>query len=291
MSTLTLSDADDQKTKPIRQAQGFLNFACAGKIKKSNSKQCDFNMYRLFPVVLLLFSAAFALAEDTNETLVSSYAPYLNGKPWPRWPVIAYVETTSNIWVHPTDPKHFPTMQEICEPDSDFDTVILRLPDGTIYKTYDDPVMGPGLEAVYMGDFNSDGKPDFMALKGGGGCGLAGEYCTGIFAFSDQGSYWLTRVRTMDLSPEDLVIEPATKQFRLVHTSFRSALAIDGQYHSFWVHRFFIWNGTGFREDPAITPIWIQYLYRSNHEPTKLLTPDLKQKAWDEDSDFNDIEW
>lgn len=247
-------------------------------------------MRRFLLIILPLFSTAVAFAE-TNETLVLDYTPYLNGKPWPRWPVIAYVETASNIWVHPTDPKKFPTMQEICEPDSDFDTVILRLPDGTAYKTYDDPVIGPGLDAVYMGDFNNDGKPDFMAIKGGGGCGLAGENCTGIFAFSDGNDYRLTRIRTMDLSPEDLVIDPTTKQFRLIHTSFRAGKATDGRHHSFWVHRFFIWNGVVFQDDTALSPLWIQYLYRSNHESTKLLTPELKQRAWNEDRDFNDIEW
>jgi hypothetical protein len=248
-------------------------------------------MYRLFFfAIVLLFWISRAMA-DTNETATLDYTPYLNGKPWPQWPVVAYVEAASNIWVHPIDPKHFPTMQEIDEPDSDYTKVILRLADGTVYKTYDNLGVGPEFGAVYMGDFNNDGKPDFMAIKGSGGCGLAGDYCTGIFAFSGGNDYQFTRVRTMDLSPEDLVIDSATKQFRLVQTSFRQADTPDGKYHSFWVHRFFIWNGNRFLEDAALPPIWIQYLYRSNHEPTKLLTPALKQKAWDEDPESNNIEW
>jgi hypothetical protein len=81
------------------------------------------------------------------------------------------------------------------------------------------------------------------------------------------------------------VLDPATKQFRLIHTSFRAALSSDGQYHDYWVHRFFQWSDEGFYEDSHLPPIWIQYLNRPNHEPTKLLTPELKKKAWVEDSE------
>ncbi len=236
-------------------------------------------MIRFLCLIVLSFLDVQVLAE-TNETLVADYMPYLNGKPWPCVPVIAYVESTSNTWVHPTDPKHFPTLQEISDPDSDFTTVVLKLLDGTVYKTYNDFVLGPYLAAVYMGDFNNDGRPDFMAIKPGAGNGLAGEYCTGVFAFSDGDNYRFTRIRTMGLEPEDLVLDPVTKQFRLIHTSFRQGMSVDGKDHSFWVHRFFQWDGLDFREDSSLQPIWIQYLNRANHVPTELLTPALKEKAW-----------
>ena len=193
----------------------------------------------------------------------------------------------------PHRPKHFPTIEEICEPNSDFATVILRLPDGTSYKTYNEITPVSEFSEVYLGDFNGDGKPDLMAVKYSGGCGLAAEYCTGVFAFSDgtESNYQFTRIRSMDLSPSSLVIDPATRQFRLVQTSFRQGLATDGRYHSFWVHRFFIWTGNAFIPDTSLPPVWIQYLERSNHEPTKLLTPALEQKVWDEDPDSDNIEW
>jgi len=59
----------------------------------------------------------------------------------------------------------------------------------------------------------------------------------------------------------------------------------------FWIHRFYRWEGVHFDENTDLSPVWIQYLDRPNHVPTKLLTPTLKQKAWDEDPDSNDIEW
>ena len=239
-------------------------------------------MFRFAHLILFPLLVASARA-TTNETLVADYAPYLNGQPWPRVPVTVFVETTSNIWVHPSDPKHFPSVQEIHDADADFTTVVIRFPNGTVYKTYDAFVLGPYLSAVYMGDFNNDGVFDFMAIKPGSGCGLAGEYCTGIFAFSESSDYCFTRITTMGLGPQDLVTDPKTKKFRLIHTSFRQGTSLDGEIHSFWVHRFYKWEGRQFQSDTDLPPMWIQYLYRPNHEVTKLLTPELKAKAWADD--------
>jgi hypothetical protein len=101
------------------------------------------------------------------------YAPFLNGKPWPRFPVVAYVETESNVWVHPLAPKRFPTVTEIHDPDSDSTTTLIHFPDGRQFKTVNaftnQFVVWPFLSAVYSVDFNGDGKPDFVAVKAGSG--------------------------------------------------------------------------------------------------------------------------
>jgi hypothetical protein len=246
----------------------------------------------LVVVILLIFLTVGVAAAGTNDSDTPSYLPYLNGRPWPQIPTIKYVETTSNIWVHPTSPKGFPTVQEIADRDADFATVVIRRPDGTQYKSYNARLLGPYLSAVYIGDFNHDGIPDFMAVKPGVGNGLAGDYCIGVFAFSEGQDYRFTRTWTMDLGPENLIVDPKTKSFRLIHTSFRSALGPDGRYHSFWVHRFFKWEYDRFDEDPELPPVWIQYLSRSNHEPTKMLTPGVKAKAWADDPESQaKIEW
>ena len=220
--------------------------------------------------------------------------PHLNGQPWPRVPVIAYVETKSNIWVHPSAPRRFPVIREIRDENADFTTVVMNLPDGSSLKTYNAPVLGPYLAAVYSGDFNNDGIPDFMAIKPGSGCGIAGEYCVGVFAFSQgkTNDYQFTRVWTMGLGPQNLVLDPKTKTFRLIHTSLRQPKTLDGRYHSFWVHRFYKWDSENLELDSDLAPIWIQYLHRPNHEPTKLLTSKLKAKAWSEEGESESrIEW
>ena len=216
----------------------------------------------------------------TNETLLADYSPFLNGKPWPRFPITEYVEKSSNVWIHPIAPERFATIREVQDADADFTTVVVEFPGGKRFKTYNELVLGPFLSAVYSGDLNGDGKPDFVAVKPGSGCGLAGEYCTGVFAFSNDDGYSFRRISTMGFGPHDLVIDPGTKTFRLIHTSFRSAASADGNYHSFWVHRFFKWQSQHFERDSNLPAVWIQYLYRANHEPTKLLTPLLKAEAW-----------
>jgi hypothetical protein len=245
-----------------------------------------------FCVALAFIFLTTNILAGTNDTEVLSYLPYLNARPWPQIPTTKYVETTLNTWVHPTAPKKYPTVQEIADPDADFATVVIRFPDGSVYKTYNALVLGPYLSAVYMGDFNNDGIPDFRAVKPGCGNGLVGDYCIAVFAFSEGKDYRFTRTWTMDLGPENLVVDPKTKGFRFIHTSFRSVQTQDGRYHSFWVHRFFKWENDRFDEDPDLPPVWIQYLYRSTHEPTKLLTPEIKAKAWADDPESQaKIEW
>lgn len=224
-------------------------------------------------------------------TLVADYTPYLHGQPWPSIPIVRYFEINTNlhIWGHPASPKKFPTMQEVHDSDADFATVILRMPSGEIYKTYNDFVLGPYLAAVYSGDFNGDGVPDFFAIKPTCGNGIAGEQALGVFAFSDgTNGYRFTRVRGWGLGRHSLVMDPVTRTFRFMHTTFCDAEGTDGRYHSFWVHQFYKWEGGNMSLDDKYSAIWIQYLFRTNHEPTKLLTPEIKAKAWAEEQERHD---
>lgn len=228
-------------------------------------------------------------------TLVADYVPSLHGQPWPSLPTVRYVEidTNLNIWGHPAFPKKFPTMQEVHDPDADFATVVVRLPNGEVYKTYNDFVLGPYLAAVYSGDFNGDGVPDFFAIKPTTACGIGGEQALGVFAFSEgTNGYRFTRVHGWGLGRHSLVIDPTTKTFRFMHTTFCPAKGKEGRYHAFWVHRFFEWENGSMRLDEHHPPIWVQYLFRPNHEPTKLLTEQMKAKAWAAERDRLDyIEW
>jgi len=230
-------------------------------------------------------------AAQSFGSFLSKYGPDRNDRPWPRVPLITY-RSVSNLWVHPTNPRNSPTVELRYADDADFSQLILRFPDSRVLKTYCDAAPSPFAEEVYSGDLNGDGIPDFVMVKPGSGCGLAAENCTGVFAFSEDKSYRFTRIHTMGLGVHSLVIDPHSKAFRLIHTSFHSGKTTDGRYHSFWVHRFFEWNGVAFCQDAKIPPVWIQYLYRPNHEPTKLLTPALKVKIWQEDNEADSaIEW
>ena len=81
-----------------------------------------YTTHLLWPLFMVM-AFAVDLGATTNETITADFAPFLNGKPWPPFPVVAYRETASNIWVHPLALKQFPTVTEIHDPDSDFTTV------------------------------------------------------------------------------------------------------------------------------------------------------------------------
>ena len=241
---------------------------------------------RLLLVILCALTQATAYAQSF-EKFLSGYEPLLDGHAWPRVAVVAYTNV-AGIWVNPAKSKDFPTIKRESVKDADFTILTLQCPDGRTFRTYCDAALCASAEEVYSGDFNGDGIPDFLMVKPGSGCGLAAEYCTGVFAFSNGKDYQFTRIRTMGLGPHNLVLDPATKSFRLIHTSFLSAMSTDGRDHSYWVHQFYEWNGTSFRLDPKISPVWIQFLTRTNHEPTKLLAPEAKAKLWTQDTS---IEW
>src|SRR5437016_3611942 len=121
-------------------------------------------------------------------SFLSDYAPLRDGRPWPRLPLVMYT-SASNIWVHPTSPLSSPTVELRYDDDSDFASLLLRFPDGRVFKTYCDAAPSPFQEEVYSGDLNGDGIPDVVMIKPGSGCGLAAEYCTGVFAFSEDKRY------------------------------------------------------------------------------------------------------
>lgn len=247
---------------------------------------------KIFLCLLLVSFGQEMVWGATNETIVENYTPFLNGQPWPRFPLTAYVNTQSNTWVHPLAPKKSSTIREVHDDDADFITLIIQTPDGKLQKTYVNFVLGPYLSAVYSADLNQDGIPDFIVIKPGSGCGLAAEYCTGVFAFSNGKGYQFTRITTMGLGPHSLILDPKTKGFRLMHTSFCQSPSLDGKTHSFWVHRFYKWEDGLFQRDEDFQTEWIQYLNRPNHRATKLLTPELKTKAWRDSAESErSIEW
>ncbi len=234
-----------------------------------------------FFIFIILLSCFTANAQAASfGDYIAGYHPYLNGKPYSKIPVVAYVRQNEGKWVHPTEQTKHPTVELTVEKDSDFAVFVLKLPDGRIFKTHSPLILGPDIEELYYGDFNNDGTGDFMGIKPYGGCGLGAENCAGLFAFSEKKDYFFVRVNTMGLGPDSLIIDPKTNKFRLIRTIFRQSAGTDNKIHSFFVHIFYKWEYSFFSPDPDMTPVWIQYLNKSNHEETKLLTQTLKEKAW-----------
>src|ERR1041385_1946747 len=92
-----------------------------------------------YGTILMTLIAIIALRTTiaaTNETLLADYSPFLNGKPWPRFPITEYVEKSSNVWIHPISPERFATIREVQDADADFTTVVVEFPGGKRFKTY-----------------------------------------------------------------------------------------------------------------------------------------------------------
>jgi len=90
-------------------------------------------MKLLISIAILLGTCADASSEYFGD-FMDDYLPYLDGKSWPRFPVIAYTQDNGGTWIHPSDPKQYPGIDEYHEEDSDFSIVRLRLPDGAFLR-------------------------------------------------------------------------------------------------------------------------------------------------------------
>jgi hypothetical protein len=138
-----------------------------------------------------------------------------------------------------------------------------------------------GFDDVLEGDLNRDGLPDYVLVAPSGGNGLASEYCHAIFVLSGKSGYVVTKLNTMGFDPKDL-LQLGSGQANVVHTWFIDAEAktSDGKYHSYWVYHFLKVRGTKLVFDSSRKPIWIQYTFKHNHTPTRLISSEQKKRWW-----------
>jgi hypothetical protein len=141
---------------------------------------------------------------------------------------------------------------------------------------------GMGFDYVLEGDLNRDGLPDYVIVQPSGGNGLASEYCHAAFVLSARTGYVVTKLNTMGFDPKDLLRLELGKA-SVVHTWFidGETKTRDGKFHSFWVYHFLKVRGTQLVFDAARKPIWIQYTFKPNHTPTRLLSSEQKKRWWD----------
>ncbi len=145
---------------------------------------------------------------------------------------------------------------------------------------------GFGLDYVLEGDLNRDGLPDYVIVEPSGGNGLASEYCHAIFVLSSKSGYVVTKLNTLGFDPKDL-LQLGSGQASVLHTWFISAEepSRDGKYHTFWVYHFLKIRATKLVFDSSRKPIWIQYTFKSNHTPTRLLSSQQKKRWWNKRHD------
>jgi hypothetical protein len=145
----------------------------------------------------------------------------------------------------------------------------------------------PWFDYVLEGDLNRDGLPDYVIVQPSGGNGLASEYCHAIFVLSAKSGYVVTKLNTMGFDPKDL-LQLGSGQASVLHTWFISAEepSRDGKSHTFWVYHFLKIRGTKLVFDSSRKPIWIQYTFKHNHTPTRLLSSEQKKRWWDKQQEL-----
>jgi hypothetical protein len=138
-----------------------------------------------------------------------------------------------------------------------------------------------GADYVMEGDLNRDLVPDYVIVIPSGGNGLASEYCVAFFVLSSPAGYVVTKLNTMGFGPEDL-LRLSRGETNVVHTWFIDAEepTPDGKTHSYWVYHFYKVRGTRIIYDSGHGPIWIQYTWRHNHTPTRLVSRAQKLRWW-----------
>lgn len=136
------------------------------------------------------------------------------------------------------------------------------------------------LGEAYQTDLNGDNRTDVIVTLPWGGNGLGSERSVVVFAISDGETYQLSAIDSLSFNPSALIRRNGQNQ--ILHTAFVNTKSIDGKNHSFFVYNTLkIENGL-LKLDPAQEKVWIQYKYRPNSVPTKLLTPWQKQQGWTE---------
>jgi hypothetical protein len=143
-----------------------------------------------------------------------------------------------------------------------------------------------GTARVQSGDFNGDGKKDFVATVWLGGCGLATGYHDQIFVLSRETGYVARRLVALFPSAADFVDVNQDGVLDLVHTTFvyGKEKSPDGKLHNYWVYNLLTVEGDRLvlaNELDDRFRKWVYYSFKDNHKETEMLTQAQKDRHWE----------
>ena len=133
-------------------------------------------------------------------------------------------------------------------------------------------------------DLNGDKIPDFILRYDPHGCGLAAIGQTVTLVLSGKNGQRSHELYQFGFGPDSLVQFKRDGPWHWVVTDMLqlgAGVSRDRREHSYWVYRLFRIEGDSLKAEPVGVegfPRWIQYLRRSNHAETTLLTKQQKRK-------------
>ncbi|MBF0546700.1 MAG: VCBS repeat-containing protein [Candidatus Riflebacteria bacterium] len=186
--------------------------------------------------------------------------------------------SNSTVWKLPFPKNRFAKMTL-----SSGEEAILFFEYPTESQTFSLVNVQPFFNECWVTELNGDGKPDFVLVFTGTGCGLASEYTDVIFALSKKDGYVLRGLKSMGFGSEDIVDINCDGKPEIIHSELiYGGPGKDGKFHNYWVYTFFNIHETEFEKAKTFSQEWIQFKFRKNHIPTNQLTSQQKARFWNE---------
>ncbi|GEM46427.1 hypothetical protein [Deinococcus cellulosilyticus] len=157
--------------------------------------------------------------------------------------------------------------------------VLLEMPRGITLSVKMDHLPYFAGEA-YQTDLNNDNRTDLIVTLPWGGLGLGGERAVVVFAVSNGEDYVLSAIDSMSFGPASLIRNNG--QNLVLHSAFVNTRAIDNRDHSFFVYSPLKIDHGVLKVDSSQEKVWIQYKFKPNSTPTKLLTRWQKTVGWNQ---------
>lgn len=138
---------------------------------------------------------------------------------------------------------------------------------------------------AYVSDLNGDGRDDFVAWLPSGGNGLAAQIWQRVIFYSNRDRYEVDSRRVYDADTNDF-LDLGHRSATIVRTMFLYGdRGRDRRIHNYWVYTldgFISGRLTDTNSRLPGFPKWIMYTYGANHDATRQLTHEQKERLWRE---------
>jgi hypothetical protein len=151
------------------------------------------------------------------------------------------------------------------------------------------------IPGVYHADLNRDGRQDFVVSMYMDSVSRLGGVCRVAFALSDKDRYRITVLTTKWADPNDFLTVGSEKRPVFLHSWLvYGEEGRDGKAHNYWVYHLFEFKGAEVvPADHLLTgfPKWIWFTKKPNHKASNQLTPEQKERVWEENEPDGNVFW